>query len=728
MGKTIIVSNRLPVSVDKIDNRLVFKPSVGGLATGLNSIVNKKDNLWIGWPGSYSYNEAEKTIIRKKLSENNMIPIFLTKDHIEKYYNGFSNATLWPIFHYFTQYAVYDDDLWISYQEVNTIFGDIVIRNLSEGDTIWIHDYQLLLLPLILRKKLCNATIGFFQHIPFPSYEIFRLLPWRCDILQGMLGSDLIGFHTYDDVRHFLSATSRLIGIENTTRQMFVEDRLVEVDAFPMGIDYNKYNSSKDSLKVKEKIAKFKKSFGDTKLILSIDRLDYTKGIKQRLEAFDMLLDAFPSYRCKVSLVLVVVPSRTKVTDYKHFKEEIDGMVGYLNGKYSRVNWTPVHYFYRDFSFEGICGMYHCCDIALITPIRDGMNLVSKEYIASRDEQGGVLILSEMAGASKELTECIIVNPNDSKSLVKAIDDGLNMPLSDQITVNRDMQERLKNHDIYEWGTLFLDELIAVKRNQSNRKQNYLLNANSKKSIFSKYRKSKSRILLLDYDGTLMPFYSNPSRAYPDPEIKNILRKLTNDSSNKVVIISGRRKEELDLWLKDINFIDIVAEHGAWYKKEDVSNNWSSLREVSNDWKQGIKSLLKGYVAKTPGSFIEEKDHSLAWHYRKTDFELGKMRTEELITNLGYLSARSDIQIMRGHRVVEIKNSSINKGISANQWLSNTIYEFILCVGDDITDEDMFNVIPDYGYTIKVGNGISKAKWYVENYKAIRLLLKEMIE
>jgi trehalose 6-phosphate synthase/phosphatase len=405
MSKTIIVSNRLPISLRHRNGRFEFKPSAGGLATGLGSIYKEGENIWIGWPGNTVEDPEQRAEIILELHDLKMAPVFLTKEDVEEFYEGFSNETLWPAFHYFTQYMVYNPAHWEAYVRVNEKFCEAILKKAGPEDTIWVHDYQLLLLPKMLREKLPNATIAFFQHIPFPSYEIIRMIPWRKQLLEGMVGADLIGFHTYDDMRHFLSAVGRITGLSSESGYIQAENRIINVDSFPMGIDYDKFANQAKSRKTQSLVREFRKQVEDQKLIITIDRLDYSKGIPQRVQAFAQLLDQHKELHGKVSMIMIVVPSRDKVQSYKELKEEIDLLVGRINSEYSTLNWKPVHYFYRSFPFEELSAFYSMSDIALVTPLRDGMNLVCKEFVASKTHQTGVLILSEMAGASKELQD-----------------------------------------------------------------------------------------------------------------------------------------------------------------------------------------------------------------------------------------------------------------------------------------------------------------------------------
>ena len=722
MGKTIIISNRLPVKIEQNKNELIYKPSEGGLATGLNSVFKQGNNLWVGWPG-LAIEKAQEAEVHSKLIEQHMKPVFLSNEEIEDFYEGFSNETLWPNFHYFNQYTVYKEELWLAYQRVNQKFAEIISDELEEDDTVWIHDYQLLLLPQLIRAISPNATIGFFLHIPFPSYESFRLLPWRRQLLNGMLGADFLGFHTYDDMRHFLSSVNRLAGLGNSNGTIKVNNRLIKADALPMGIDYEKYAASAQDPETLAREARYRESIGTVKLILSIDRLDYSKGIPQRLRAFELFLSKYPDFKEKVSLFMVVVPSRDSVSKYKQLKEEIDLLVGRINGQFSKLNWTPIHYFYRSFPLPALSAFYRISDVALVSPMRDGMNLVCKEYVASRLDKKGVLILSEMAGASKELSDAIIVNPNDIHQLVEAMHKALTMPEALQIESMTSMQKSLKRYNIHAWVKLFMDELANVKKEQSHLKTRLIDNQLSEE-IKHAYKQSKERLIFLDYDGTLVGFNENPDDSKPDQELIEILERLTKDKNNHIVIISGRGRQFLEEWMKPYS-LDIVAEHGVWIKR--MGKPFKTFIKINASWKKETMSLLERYVNRTPGSFVEEKDYSLVWHYRKVETGLGEVRTRELTSHLKYMTANENLEVLEGDMIVEIKNSEINKGKAAQKLME--IYpkaNFLLALGDDFTDEDTFKALPEEAYTIKVGTSASEAKFSVNSYQEVRKLLNEI--
>lgn len=721
MSKTIIVSNRLPVKITKENEEYEFKLSEGGLATGLGSIYQEGNNIWIGWCGM-EVAEEDQSLITEKLHQKNLSPVFLSEEEIHFYYEGFSNETLWPIFHYMSTYAQYEQQYWDYYQQVNEKFKDAVLALAEPGDIIWIHDYQLLLLPNLLRNELPDSSIGFFQHIPFPSFELFRLIPWRAELLNGMLGSDLIGFHTYDDVRHFTSSATRILPIQTTANVIHKEDRNITIDAFPMGIDNDKFNSLTKDPKVIQSKEEFNDIVGENKIILSIDRLDYSKGILQRLMAFDKVLADNPKYIDKISLHMIVVPSRDTIPQYRDLRDDIDKLVGNINSRYRTPGWHPVHYFYRSFPIEHLSALYSRANICLVTPMRDGMNLVSKEFIASKTDETGVLILSEMAGASKELIDALIVNPNNLGEMYRAIIEALEMSEEEQKTRMRSLREIVKKFDINHWVKIFMDQLHEVKALEQSRMAKHA-NKDLIQQFKNQLSSSKKRVFFLDYDGTLVNFKSNPIDASPDEKLYQLLDDLNKDERNQIVIISGRKHETLGEWFGHLPF-DLIAEHGAWQKKS--GEKWIETPNLSDKWKLTVRPMLESYSDRTPGSFIEEKRFSLAWHYRKVEKGLGELRANELISNMRYLTREKGLQLLPGNKVVEIKNSEINKGKAASNYIFGKDFDFILAMGDDHTDEDIFENLPDSAITIKVGSSVSEAQYYLRDVDEVRNLLHHL--
>jgi trehalose 6-phosphate synthase/phosphatase len=722
MSKTIIVSNRLPVKITSENGEYALSPSEGGLATGLGSVYSQGNNIWIGWPGMEITDNNERTTITGKLKSSNLVPVFLSSDEIALYYQGFSNETLWPIFHYLSTYARYEQSYWDTYKEVNQKFCDVIIQYIEPGDSIWIHDYQLLLLPGMLRKIQQDISIGFFLHIPFPSYELFRLIPWRNELLEGIMGSDLIGFHTFDDSRHFISSATRILPLYSSSNTIIYNDRPVVIESFPMGIDYKKFEDLTYDPKIRQQALALKENFSTQKMILSIDRLDYSKGILQRLQAFDLFLKEYPQYIEKVNLYMIVVPSRDSVPQYMELHDEIDKLVGNINARYRTLNWHPISYFYRSFPIEILSALYYAADICLVTPMRDGMNLVCKEFLASRTNNDGVLILSEMAGASKELTDALIVNPNDIGAICRAIHQGLTMSPEEQSRRMKQMRQTVAKFNIHHWVRLFMAGLKETKLKQEAMRTK-LIGAKTEDAIIQRYTQSGKRILYLDYDGTLVGFHNNIEQAAPDEELYNLLNHLADNPGNEIVLVSGRNHNNLETWFGHMP-IDMIAEHGAWRKMKHSA--WEQIPGLNDNWKQEVAEVMDMYTDRTPGSFIEEKSFSLAWHYRKVEKGLGEMRATELINNLSYLIQDKGLQLLPGNKVIEIKNIDINKGKAALTRLQEDHYDFILALGDDHTDEDIFKALPEKAITIKVGSNISAAKFYLRNHIEVRNFLQHI--
>ncbi|OMP78716.1 bifunctional alpha,alpha-trehalose-phosphate synthase (UDP-forming)/trehalose-phosphatase [[Flexibacter] sp. ATCC 35208] len=722
MSKTIIVSNRLPVKITEKDGEYVLNPSEGGLATGLGSIYRQGYNIWIGWPG-VDVNEVAQGQIKQQLGTMNLMPVYLTQDEINNYYEGFSNEVLWPVFHYMSVYARYEQVYWDYYYQVNTKFRDAVLEVAEPGDIIWIHDYQLLLLPGMIRAAAPDVAIGYFQHIPFPSFELFRLIPWRVELLEGMLGADLLGFHTFDDSHHFLNAVTRLLPLNATANIVTVNDRAVVAETFPMGIDNNKFEELSLDPEVLKQVESLRENFQSTHMVLSIDRLDYSKGILQRLQAFELFLQLYPEYIEKVVLYMIVVPSRDSVAQYKELRDAIDMLAGGINARFRTLNWHPINYFYRSFPVETLSALYSFSDVGLVTPMRDGMNLVSKEYVASRKDSNGVLILSEMAGASKELIDALIVNPNNIGAIARAIHEALNMPEGEQRRRMKQMQQIVSKFNISHWVKLFMARLQEVKQLQQSmlaRRMSLEMQVHVRKD----YKAAKERVIFLDYDGTLVGFQTNIDLASPDQDLIQLLTELTADPLNQVVMVSGRKYQTLEEWLGHLR-LDLIAEHGAFQKK--YGEEWQQLPGLTDQWKGDIAPILETFTDRTPGSFIEEKSFSLVWHYRKAEAGLGELRANELMNTLRYFAADKGLQLLPGDKVIEVKNVEINKGKATMSWLANRHFDFTLAIGDDHTDEDIFKALSHDAVTIKVGSQVSSARFYLRNHREVRAFLKSLI-
>jgi trehalose 6-phosphate synthase/phosphatase len=729
--RLIIISNRLPITVEEKDGDFVLKESVGGLVSGISAYLSSLKNsqnkiaeyVWVGWPGISVKKEDHKKL-KEKGKSLNIRPIFLKEKVMERFYFGFCNKTIWPLFHYFPTYTIFDDEYWENYKFVNQKFCDEIVDIVQPDDIIWVHDYHLMLLPGMLREKLPKAKIGFFLHIPFPSYEVFRMLPggWRKEILEGLLGADLVGFHTHDYTKYFLGCVTRILGFDHNFGNIMTPSRMVSADTFPMGIDFSSFEKAVEHDEAKREKAELIKKFPDSKIILSIDRLDYSKGILNRLKGFDLFLKQNPQWHEKVTMLIIVVPSRIGVDRYNQMKRDIDEKVGNINGNYGNIHWTPIIYQYQYVSFYPLAGIYSVSDAALITPLRDGMNLIAKEYLACRTDQTGVLILSEMAGAAKELGEAVIINPNNIQEIASAIKDALEMSEGEQVRKNKTMRGRLRRYNVIRWANDFIAKLNKIKESQKSFEAR-IFDEDEMQEMLDNFNKSKNKIIFLDYDGTLVPFAKHPEDAKPVKELVDILTRLSKLSDTEVVIISGRDKDTLEQWLGECRTA-FAAEHGVWLKEQD--ENWKTTAQFGTEWKSSIYPIMEIYADQLPGSFIEEKNYSLVWHYRNADPDQASLKAKELMDDLLHFTGNMNLQVLQGSKVIEVKNIGINKGSIVNYFLNKETYDFILALGDDWTDEDMFKALPESAYSIKVGMTASQARYNIPDYTGVRKLIGDL--
>lgn len=724
MGRLIIAANRLPISVSKRKGEFHIAPSPGGLAAGLASLPESLKRVWIGWPGvsGETLKTEGKEQIRAELAAKDCVPVFLSQRQIEQYYLGFCNKTIWPLFHYFPVRTAFEQDFWRSYKHVNSLFCDELMEIIEPGDSVWVHDFQLMLLPQLLRERAPELSIGYFLHIPWPSYELFRLLPWREEILRGLLGADLIGFHTYDYVRHFLSSIARICGIEHAMGEITVQNRIAKIDAFPLGIDYEKYSNASRDKDVEAEIDRIRDTVGGRQIILSIDRLDYTKGIVERLEAFDWFLSTWPEYKGHVTLIIVAVPSRTGIEDYQLLRQRLEQLVSRVNGEHGSIGYMPVWYLYRSLPFRKLTALYSAADVCLVTPLRDGMNLIAKEFVASKADDRGVLVLSEMTGAASELGEALVVNANDREAVGRAIREALEMPASEKFERSRVMQERLRRYDVRRWSNDFVHALAEIKTRQQKMASHRLSNEDQER-LCEHYAAAENRLLLLDYDGTLVGFRGRPGKAGPDPELLELLASLLADHYNSIAIVSGRDKETLENWLGDLD-LWLIAEHGGWIREQ--GSGWRSSQPLNEEWKQTVRPILELYSDRTPGSLVEEKNFSLVWHYRQADPSLASVRVQELRGALASLTENIDVGIFEGSKILEIRRYGISKGHAVEYLTAGKKWDFLLAAGDDYTDEEMFAALPESAYSIKVGQGLSKARFNVDAVGDIRTLLTRL--
>lgn len=715
-NRLFIVANRLPVSISNECDDLKIQPSSGGLVSAINSYLDHSESqfaetYWTGVPGC-TPPDWEAAAYHLSKGPFTYLPVFVYKEQYDKYYNGLSNSVLWPLFHYFPSFASYDKDEYEQYLLVNERFTEELLKYCRETDTVWIHDYHLLPLAGMLRKQLPNITIGFFLHIPFPSFEIFRLLPryWQQNLIKGMLGADLIGFHTIDYASHFLESVQKVLGFDHNRNIIRFQDRLVKVDVFPISIDYKLFNESFEKPEIIDRRKILREKMGGWKVIFSVDRLDYTKGVHNRLKAYELFLQENPEYLNQVVFVMNIVPSRDDIPKYMERKQMIDVLISGINSRIGNLHWQPIIYRYQSMEFDELLSLYMICDLALITPLRDGMNLVAKEFVASRKDKKGVLIISEMAGVAREFDAALLINPNDIQEMAEKIKEGLEMNEQEQNERIESMQQRLISYDVKAWAQDFMIGLKNIKQKQLSF-QEIFLDEFSKRNLYDQFRNANNRLLLLDYDGTLVPFTSSPEQAEPSESLKRLLLELSNKEATDVFIISGRSSTWLDKYFSTYP-INLIAEHGARIKLK-TEKEWTTAIQTHSEWKEHVHNIMEMYVRRCPNSFVEEKEFSIVWHYRNANNEIGSLKAKELAGELKEQINTRQLQVTQGNKIVEVRNRGTDKGTAIKKILSNKLYDFVFAVGDDKTDEDMFKTLvgkPNC-FTVKVGPNASYAQY-----------------
>lgn len=721
MAQVVIVSNRLPVNVKKVDGVLEFSKSLGGVATGLSSFLSGSSrNKWIGWPGiaSDELTEDDKQAILAELAKDNCYPVFLTRKQLDEFYGEYSNRIIWPLFHNLPAHYENREASWRTYRKVNELYADAVEAVAQPKSTIWVHDYHLMLVPELLRAKRPAGHIGFFLHIPFPAPEILRELPEAKKLLRGVLGADLAGFHTASYVDNFLETCQQLENHTVVRDQIILDRRAVRVTDFPMGIDYDKYAQAIRTKEVKQAIKRYKRKYRGKRIIAAVDRLDPTKGLIERLRAYREFLETNPHLYGKVVFVMVAAPSRTDVKEYQELAKKLGSMVRQINNTFGYPKWQPVDYI-NGLPFEEVTALYQVADIAFIAPIRDGMNLVAKEYVATKRKRG-VLILSETAGAAQELTEALLVDPARPNTLVAALTQAVNMPKRELKHRLKALKAQVEGRNVHTWANSFVKTLEKPMYIQGA--ITHSLNKNRTRELSARYRSANKRLLLLDYDGVLVPLTQNYKKAVPPKNVLTTLTKLANDPANEIVVVSGRSQDNLQDWFDDIP-VNLVAEHGAFIK--DTDGKWHRTRSHSTAWKRLIRPIMEKYALRTPGAVIEEKSHSLVWHYRQSPPYEAQKYTVVLRRVLQSIVRDYGLAVYSGNKILEVKDPSVSKAETVQRWLKRS-HDFVLTIGDDYTDEDMFAALPDMAYSIKVGRGRTHAKYRIKNSSEVQKLLLKL--
>lgn len=719
MSRVLLVSNRLPVTLSEGPDGLTASRSSGGLATALSSVHDGGNSLWFGWAGPTG--AVPMAEVERALSPLRAIPVPISQDEVTSYYDGFSNGVLWPLCHYLLDKVRLDaHDDWDAYLRVNERFADVVAEHWRPGDLVWVHDYQLALVPALVRARCPEARIGFFLHVPFPSPEVLRILPWREELLRGLLGADVVGFHTASYAYHFAYACSQVLGLELAGDLLKDDGRPVRVAAFPIGIDAETFATRAGTEAVKKRVEELRAEAQGRKIVLSVDRLDYTKGIPRRLLAIERMLGRQPELSERMHVIQLAVPTRENVDAYADYRRTVNEQVGRINGAFSTPTRNVLHFMHRSVEPDELSALYAAADVMLVTPLRDGMNLVAKEYVASRLDDSGVLVLSEFAGAATELHEAVQINPYDLDRLADAIAHALEMPLDDQRMRMSALRRTVHAGPVSVWATSFISALDESPTPPTVAPRTKLNEA------FDRLAAAAELLVVLDYDGTLVDFASSPRAAAPDHALIRLLEGLSKRAGTSVHIVSGRGRDSLEDFLGDLD-IGLHAEHGLWSRSRR-DGEWRTRTTLPPPWLDAIRPVVERFVRRTDGALLEMKGGGLAFHYRATEPQLGQRRVAELRATLSAHELSDSFDLLEGSRVLEVRQRGINKGVVVPEIVATNPRAVVLAMGDDRTDEDLFAATPPDGVTIHVGRGQSAARFHLPDVDAVRTFLARFLE
>lgn len=726
--RVVIVSNRLPVTILS-DATLVA--SGGGLATGLSGPHERSGGLWIGWSGSMKdMDEAGRAKLESQLHARRLLGVSLSDAEIRDYYERVANGVLWPLFHYLIDKLPVEGCPWPAYVAANRVFADAVVERYTEGDLVWIHDYQLMLVPAMVRERLPRARIGFFLHIPFPSVEVFRLLPWREEILRGILGADVIGFHTLSYLRQFVNCLIHVLGKWPLLDCVRVNGRSVCLGAFPMGVDAAAFGRFAVDPGTTAAAARLRSGLPEGGvLVVGIDRLDYTKGVPRRLLAIERLLETHPELRGgRLRFLQVAVPSREAVPQYEVFTADVFRLVGRINGRFSTADAVPVHFLHQSFSQKELVSFYAAADVMLVTPLRDGMNLVAKEFVAASLEGSdrGMLVLSEFAGCAAEMGDALLVNPYDVDGMAAAVHRAITMSPSERSDRMSALRAGVQSNTVHVWADSFLARLAEGPATASTAVPLPW------SATLARVAASPAVTWLLDYDGTLRDITSRPGLAAPSQELLLLLRALAGTANGSVHIVSGRSRVDVERWLGALP-IGLHAEHGAWSRAApapgaDAPPPWVCNTTPSLPWTEGVRAILATFVQRVPGSFIEEKTSSIAWHYRMADSEQGLRESNELRLHLSHILSGMPVKIQLGSFVIELVPAGVGKDMVGQRVQQEAVPgTLFVAAGDDDTDDALFRVLPADGVTIAVGSRPSAARFTVQEPASLLALLSAVV-
>lgn len=655
--------------------------------------------------------KADRARLERLLEDDQngkVLPVWLSDDaedddadlHLKDQgrWRKYAEHELYTLFHY-RQHAPDDGRAerkwWADYVRMNQLFADRILNIYQPGDIVWIHDYHLMLLPSMLRQRVPNIYVGFFLHIPFPSSEFLRCLPRRKEILTGALGATMIGFQSYSYSRHFNSCCKRILGFDSSSAGVDAYGAHVAVDVFPIGIDAAAVQKAAfaDPI-IEQNIASIRQLYAGKKIIVGRDRLDIVRGVAQKLQAYEIFLERYPEWRDKV--VLIQVTSPTSVEDEKEdsghkIEHKISSLVSKINGEFGSLSHTPVQHYPQYLSSHEYFALLRIADVGLITSVRDGMNTTSLEYVICQKGHYGPLILSEFSGTAASLGNAIHINPWDLGGVADAIKHALEMPDYTKKGNHERLYNYVTTHTVSSWSNNFLKRLLT---NLTSFSQSDLTPALDRVKMVAQYQKAKKRLFMFDYDGTLTPIVKDPHAAIPSDRVLRTLKALAADPRNAVWIISGRDEKFLDEWMGHISELGLSAEHGCFIR-QPRRDEWENLTEkIDMAWQKEVMEVFGHYTERTQGSWIEKKRVALTWHYRQADPDFGAWQAKECKKQLENTVTRKwDVEVMTGKANLEVRPKFVNKGYIATRLINEygteagDPPEFVLCLGDDFTDE-----------------------------------------
>ncbi|KAM0882206.1 hypothetical protein ACQ4PT_032482 [Festuca glaucescens] len=780
--RIIVVANTLPVRCERRpDGRgWAFSWDEDSLLLHLrDGLPEDMEVLYVGSLRADVPPADQDDVAQALLDRFRCVPAFLPRDVSDRFYHGFCKQTLWPLFHYMLPFTSdhggrFDRSNWEAYVLANKLFSQRVIEVLNpEDDYIWIHDYHLLALPSFLRRRFNRLRIGFFLHSPFPSSELYRSLPVRDEILKSLLNCDLIGFHTFDYARHFLSCCSRMLGLEYQSKRGYIGldyfGRTVGIKIMPVGINMVQLKSQLQLPDLEWRVAELRKQFAGKTVLLGVDDMDIFKGINLKILAFEQMLKIHPKWQGRAVLVQIANPRAGNGKDLEGLKAEIEQSCARINGQLGRPGYNPVELVNRTLSSVERMAYYTVAECVVVTAVRDGMNLTPYEYIVCRQgipgldgsgsdapKRKSMLVVSEFIGCSPSLSGAIRVNPWNIDTTAEAMNESIALSDNEKQLRHEKHYRYVSTHDVAYWSKSYIHDLERSCRDHFRRRcwgiglgfgfRVVALDRNFKKltvdSIVADYKKSNSRVILLDYDGTLVP--QTTINRTPNETVVNIMNALCADKKNVVFIVSGRGRVSLEKWFSSCPELGIAAEHG-YFMRRTRDEQWQINNQCSEfGWMQMAEPVMNLYTEATDGSYIETKESALVWHHQDADPGFGSAQAKEMLDHLESVLANEPVSVKSGQHIVEVKPQGVNKGFVAEKILSMLTEnkrqaDFVLCIGDDRSDEDMFEGIADIMkrsivdpetslYACTVGQKPSKAKYYLDDTNDVLNMLEALAD